>query len=140
MNGIKKYCNDLIDEKKVEPNSSLGKAIAYLNNHWDAFTLFLRLPGVPLTNNDAERLIKRSVLNRKNAYFFKNETGAKIADILMSFMETCILNKINPYDYLIAVQKYQADVRKNPQLWLPWAYEDRLKELKPPVSLEVLRQ
>ncbi len=55
-------------------------------------------------------------------------------------METCILNKINPYDYLIAVQQYQADVRKNPQLWLPWAYEDRLKELKPPVSLEVLRQ
>lgn len=140
MNGIKKYCNDLIEEKMVEPNSSLGKAIAYLNNHWDAFTLFLQVPGVPLTNNDAERLIKRAVLNRKNAYFFKNETGAKIADILMSFMETCILNKKNPYDYLIAVQQYQADVRKNPQLWLPWVYEDRLKELKSPVSAEVLRQ
>ena len=127
MNQIKKYCNDLVDEKKVEPNSSLGKAIAYLNNHWEAFTLFLRIPGVPLTNNDTERLLKRSVLNRKNAYFFKNETGAKIADILMSFMETCVLNHTNPYDYLLAVQEHQSDVRQNPQLWLPWLYENRLK-------------
>lgn len=137
MDEIKTYCNILLNEKRVEPNSSFGKAIAYLNNHWDAFTLFLRVPGVPLTNNDAERLIKRVVLNRKNAYFFKNETGAKIADILMSFMETCVLNKINPYDYLIAVQQYQADVRKNPQLWLPWIYGDRLKELRPLASMEV---
>jgi transposase len=131
MNQIKKYCNDLVNEKRVEPNSSLGKAIAYLNNHWEAFTLFLRIPGVPLTNNDAERLIKKAVLNRKNAYFFKNETGAKIADILMSFLETCTLNQVNPYDYLISVQQYQADVRQNPQLWLPWIYEARLKELQP---------
>lgn len=131
MDGIKKYCNNLIDEKKVEPNSSLGKAIAYLNNHWEAFTLFLRVPGVPLTNNSAEQLIKRPVLNRKNAYFFLNETGAKIADILMSFMETCVLNKVNPYNYLIAVQRYREDVRKNPRLWLPWRFEERLKELQP---------
>jgi transposase len=130
MNEIKKYCNDLVNEKKVEPNSSLGKAIAYLNNHWEAFTLFLRIPGVPLTNNDTERLLKRSVLNRKNAYFFKNETGAKIADILMSFIETCILNHKNPYNYLLAVQQYQSDVRQNPQLWLPWFYENRLKDLQ----------
>ncbi len=139
MDQIKKYCTDLVYQKRVEPNSSLGKAIAYLNNHWEAFTLFLRIPGVPLTNNDAEQLIKRSVLNRKNAYFFKNETGAKIADILMSFMETCILNKANPYDYLLAVQQYQSDVRKNPQLWLPWIYEARLKELQPTLQQSSLR-
>ncbi len=130
MDGIKKYCNSLIDGKKVEPNSSMGKAIAYLNNHWEALTLFLRIPGVPLTNNDAERLIKRAVLNRKNAYFFRNETGAKIADILMSVMETCVLNNVNPYNYLIAIQKYQEDVRRNPALWLPWLYEEHLKTLQ----------
>ena len=113
----------------MEPNSSFGKATAYLNRHWEEFTLFLRIPGVPLTNNAAEHLIKRAVLNRKNAYFFRNETGAKIADILMSFMETCILNEVNPYNYLIAIQRYQTDVRKNPELWLPWIYESRLNEL-----------
>lgn len=129
MERLKNFCNSLIEEKKVEPNSSLGKAIAYMNNHWEAFTLFLKTAEVPLTNNDGERLIKRAVLNRKNAYFFRNETGAKIADILMSVMETCVLNEINPYNFLVAVQEHAADVRKNPGLWLPWLYEDRRKEL-----------
>ena len=130
MEGIKEYCNSLIKDKKVEPNSSMGKTISYLNNHWEAFTLFLRIPGVPLTNNDAERLIKRAVLNRKNAYFFRNETGAKIGDILMSIMETCVLNNVNPYNFLIAIQKYQEDVRKHPLAWMPWLYEEHLKNLQ----------
>lgn len=130
MNRLKIYCNGLIEKKEIEPNSSMGKAIAYLNNHWEGFTTFLRIPGVPLTNNDTERLMKRPVLNRKNAYFFRNEVGAKIADILMSVMETCILNNVNPYDFLIVIQEYQEDVRKNPTLWVPWRYYERLKDLQ----------
>ena len=58
--------------------------------------IHLRMPGVPLTNNENERLIKRAVLNRKNAYFFKTEAGAKIGDVLLSIIETCALNKANP--------------------------------------------
>lgn len=131
MEEIKDYCDSLIESKQVEPNSSLGKAIAYLNNHWEEFTLFLRVAGVPLTNNEGEQLIKRAVLNRKNAYFFRNDTGAKIADILMSMIETCVYNGINPWNYLVAVQTYEKDVRKNPCLWLPWVYESRFKELQP---------
>ena len=131
MNAIKSYCNNLIEKRLVEPNSSMGKAIAYLNNHWKAFTLFLRIPGVPLTNNAAERMIKRAVLNRKNAYFFRNETGSKIADILMSTMETCVLNDVNPHNFLIAIQQYRDDVFRNPTLWFPWLYEKRVKELCP---------
>jgi transposase len=131
MQEMKSYCDTLIETKQVEPNSSLGKAIAYLNNHWSEFTLFLRVPGVPLTNNEGEQLIKRAVLNRKNAYFFRNETGAKIADILMSVIETCVYNETNPWNYLVAVQTYEKDVQRNPRLWLPWVYETRFKELQP---------
>ena len=71
MANIKSYCQELIDNKKVEPNSSLGKAIQYLNNHWEGLTLFLRMPGVPISNNDDERLIKRSVLTVKMPTFLK---------------------------------------------------------------------
>ncbi|MGE4169077.1 MAG: IS66 family transposase [Candidatus Babeliales bacterium] len=125
---IKEYCGYLIDTKQVEPNSSLGKAIQYLNNQWEGLTLFLRVPGVPISNNDDERLMKRAVLNRKNAYFFKTEVGAKIADILMSVIETCALCQINPYQYLIAIQENKEKVLNNPELWLPWNY---LKSLTP---------
>jgi hypothetical protein len=92
----------------------------------------LSVPGVPLTNNLTEQLLKRAVLNRKNAYFYRNETGAKIGDILMSMMETCVLNNKNPWDYLVAVQEHQKDVRQNPTLWVPWNFEARLKELTLP--------
>ena len=39
-----------VPERKVEPNSGLGKAIAYLQKHWSKLTLFLREPGAPLDN------------------------------------------------------------------------------------------
>ena len=132
MNQIKECCHGLIERKEVEPNSSLGKAIAYFSNHWEGLTLFLRIPGVPITNNLNEQLLKRAVLNRKNSYFYRNETGAKIGDILMSMMETCVLNNKNPWDYLVAIQENQKDVRRHPSLWIPWNFEARLKELQPP--------
>ena len=127
MANIKKYCEELFATKRAEPNSSLGKAINYLENHWIGLTLFLRIPGVPISNNDDERLNKRAVLNRKNAYFFKNEAGAKIADILMSIIETCVLNQVNPYNYFLALQQYTLKVFENPKAWLPWNYEQALK-------------
>lgn len=126
MTNLKSYCEGLIDTKQVEPNSSLGKAIQYLKNHWEGLTLFLRIPGVPVSNNDNERLLKRAVLNRKNAYFFKTETGAKIADILLSTIETCVLNKVNPYNYLITIQENVDRVLKDPKSWLPWNYTQAL--------------
>jgi hypothetical protein len=36
------------EEKNVEPNSGLGKAISYLLNHWEKLTLFLQQAGAPL--------------------------------------------------------------------------------------------
>jgi transposase len=127
MEKTRAYCKKLIETKQVEPNSSFGKAINYLENHWEGFTLFLRIPNVPLSNNEDERLMKRVVLNRKNSYFFKTEAGARIADILMSLIETCALNKINPYHYLITIQQDKTQVLNHPEDWLPWNYEETLK-------------
>jgi transposase len=52
-------------EKKTEPNSGPGKAIACLLRHWKGLTAFLREPGAPLDNNICERALKRAVLHRK---------------------------------------------------------------------------
>ena len=43
------------DERRVEPNSALGGAIAYLLRHWEKLTLFLRVAGAPLDNNVCEQ-------------------------------------------------------------------------------------
>jgi hypothetical protein len=126
MNKLKNYASNLIDKKKVEPNSSFGKAINYLNNHWEGLTLILRDGNAPLSNNDCERAIKSSVLIRKNSYFYKTCWGAFIGDALLSIIKTCDLNGINPYDYLIAVQANSEAIEKKPNDWLPWNYTQNI--------------
>ena len=51
MDDLEDWCHVQLDEKLVEPNSNLGKAIQYMIRHWDALTLFLEVPGAPLDNN-----------------------------------------------------------------------------------------
>jgi transposase len=63
-------------EKKAEPNSGLGQAITYLLRHWRGLTAFLREADAPLDNNLCERALKRAVLHRKNALFYKTMNGA----------------------------------------------------------------
>jgi transposase len=127
MNELQGYCNELLDNKIVEPNSGFGKAIRYLNNHWEGLTLFLRDGKAPLSNNDAERAIKSFVLIRKNSYFYKTCWGAFVGDTLLSIIKTCALNSINPYDYLVAIQANVDEVRKHPDAWLPWNYSENAK-------------
>ena len=122
MNELQSYCKLLFDNKIVEPNSGFGKAIKYLNNHWEGLTLFLRDGKAPLSNNDAERAIKSFVLIRKNSYFYKTCWGAFVGDTILSAIKTCTLNSINPYNYLVAIQANVDEVKKNPSRWLPWNY------------------
>jgi len=111
------------DEKKVEPNSGLGKAFTYMLKHWEPLTLFLRVEGAPLDNNVCEQALKMAIMHRKNSLFYRTLHGAYIGDLFMSLIHTCRLAKVNPLHYLVALQKYSHEVFKNPQEWLPWNYE-----------------
>jgi transposase len=111
-----------IGQRLVEPNSGLGEAIAYLRKHWDALTLFLRLPGAPLDNNICERALKKAILHRKNAYFYKTENGAHVGDLFMSLIHTCQLNAANPFHYLTELQKHADEMAAAPADWMPWNY------------------
>ena len=61
MDALYQWFNEQIDECdecKVEPNSGLGQAIAYMNKHWGALTMFMKVAGCPLDNNIVERSLK----------------------------------------------------------------------------------
>jgi hypothetical protein len=123
MEELKNWFNEQFDEKKVEPNSGLGQAISYMLNHWEPLTLFLREPNAPLDNNLCEQALKRAILHRKNSMFFKTEHGAYIGDMFMSLIHTCVLVDVNPFDYLLALQRHSSELFKNPHNWLPWNFE-----------------
>jgi hypothetical protein len=122
MDDLHQWLKNQFAEHKTEPNSGLGKAISYLLRHWPELTLFLRQAGAPLDNNIAERMLKKAILHRKNALFYKTMNGARVGDLFMSLIHTCELNKVNPFDYLTALLRHPAELSVCPAEWMPWNY------------------
>ena len=129
MDDLKKWCQALLDARKTEPNSGLGTAIKYLLKHWDKLTLFLTLAGAPIDNNICERAIKKAILHRKNAMHYKTLDGARVGDLFMSFIHTAELNKLEPFEYLVAIQRHRRAVEDDPAAWMPWNYTEALAAL-----------
>jgi transposase len=114
-------------ERKTEPNSGLGKAITYLLRHWRPLALFLRQAGAPLDNNIVERALKRAVLHRKNALFYRTLNGAQVGDLFMSLIHTCQLCGANSFDYLTELQRHAQELAASPAEWMPWNYRQALE-------------
>ena len=118
----------LLDQKGLHgPTSTLGKAVQYSLNNWEAQPLFLtdpRLPGPsavegpgpgavegpgpsavegPIDNNGAENSLRTIALGRKNyLFYYDEETGQKQA-VIYSLVASCQANGVNPELYLADV-------------------------------------
>ena len=68
----------------------------------------------------AERALKRAVLHRKNALFYRTLHGAEVGDRFMSLIHSCELNGVNSFDYLAALQRIAASLALSPKNWMPW--------------------
>lgn len=126
MKELKEWLQAQFAERKTEPNSGLGKAINYLLRHWQPLTQFLRVAGAPLDNNIAERALKRAVLHRKNALFYRTLNGAHVGDLFMSLIHTCQLCGANSFDYMTELQRHARELAANPAEWMPWNYRQTL--------------
>src|SRR5262245_39126722 len=122
MEALHTWLDTQMDDHLVEPNSALGKAIGYMQHHWDTLTRFLSVPGAPLDNNLAERALKLFIRQRNNPLFYKSTQSAYIASVLTSLIATCLYAGINAVEYLVALHEHRADVWADPAAWLPWAY------------------
>lgn len=134
LEALQQWLAEQIEQHRVEPNSGLGEAIGFMRRHWGPLTLFLREPGAPLDNNLCERSLKMAILHRKNSLGFKTQHGAQVGDLFMSLIQTCRLNRVNPWDYLMALVHHADQVRASPEHWLPWNYRDTLERAKTPAS------
>jgi transposase len=119
---LKTWLEQQTAQRLLEPNSSLGKAIAYLLNHWTTLTRCVKEPDAPLDNNVAERALKLAIRQRKNSLFYATEHSAYIASVLTSVIATCVQAGVNALEYLVAVQEHRQEVFANPSAWLPWNY------------------
>ncbi len=85
------------------PRSDLGRAVRYMLKRWDALTVFVDNPLVPLDNNAAERSLRGPVVGRKNHYGSKSKRGTEAAAIFYTLLETAKLQGVEPAFYLKTV-------------------------------------
>jgi transposase len=122
LEALKVWIEDRIEKRIVEPNSAVGSAYNYLLTHWSGLTQFLQTPKAPLDNNIVERALKLAVLQRKNSNYFRSDVGAFVSDVIMSILESCRLNGVEPFGYLVAAIENQRALRSSPEQWLPWVW------------------
>ena len=129
MNTLRQWMEAQFTQHLVEPNSGLGKAITYFLRHWKGLTAFFRDAGAPLDNNICERALKRAVLHRKNALFYRTLHGSEVGDLFMSLIHTCELTDANPFDYLTELQRHAHELAADPSEWMPWNYRETLAQI-----------
>jgi transposase len=129
MEDLKQWLTAQLDDRLVEPNSGLGRAIKYMLNHWEKLTQFLRVTAAPLDNNICERSLKMAIRHRRNSLFYQTVNGAHVGDLFMSLINTCRLNNVDPFDYLTALNTHAARLAEDPQDWMPWNYSETVVRL-----------
>ena len=126
MTALKSWLEQQFEERNVEPNSSLWKALQYLLNHWQTLTQFLQVERAPLDNNIVERALKLAIRQRKNSLFYATDSSAYIASMLTSLIATCLHAGVNALEYLVALQEHRTAVFRDPAAWMPWNYQVNL--------------
>lgn len=87
--------------QRALPQSSLGKANAYLMGMWSGLVRFLDHPLLPLDNNATERALRGAVLGRNNHYGSRSQRGTEVAALFYSLLETTKLVDVEPKRYLL---------------------------------------
>ncbi|NNJ84288.1 MAG: IS66 family transposase [Gammaproteobacteria bacterium] len=72
-------------------------------NDWEAIFAVLSHPHLPLTNNEAERLLRPLVILRRISYGTRSENGTRALALLASVVETCRKRQLSPWPYLAQV-------------------------------------
>jgi transposase len=83
-------------QQRALPESSLGKAIAYMLGLWAGLTRFLDDPRIPLDDNATERGLRAMVLGRKNHYGSRSKRGTEVAALFYSLIESAKLCGVEP--------------------------------------------
>jgi transposase len=72
--------------------------------------------------------LKKAILHRKNALFYRTINGARVGDLFMSLIHTAELCGINPFDYLTELLRHPRELAQAPASWMPWNYRENLAQ------------
>jgi transposase len=87
-------------QPELLPKSEAGQAVSYLLKNWTALTRYLEDGDLAIDNNHTERSLRGVALGRRNWTFFGSDRGGTTFAILRSFVASCELLKIDPFEWL----------------------------------------
>lgn len=86
--------------RAVLPKSTIGQALHYSLERWDKLMLYATNGNLEIDNNLVENAIRPVAIGRKNYLFAGSHNGARRAAMLYSFLGTCKINDVNPFEWL----------------------------------------
>jgi hypothetical protein len=98
LDGIRTACIDALP--KYDKASTMRKAIASILDRWAGLTVYTSRGDLPIDNNQAERVLRPSVIGRKNWYFIGSEDATDWAATNFTLCESCRLAKVEPRAWL----------------------------------------
>ncbi len=107
------------------PRSTLGKAIGYMNHHWEKLCYFLKDPIVWPDNNRVERALRLPKLCQKNHLFTQSRSGSHALEVYYTIIATCRMYRICPEDYLtdITIRINEGHPMSRLDELLPWNWQ-----------------
>ena len=97
---------DSIHERLIEhlpeilPKSDWGKAVGYALRNWNELCRYTENGEWNIDNNLIENTIRPIALGRRNFLFAGSHEAAQRSAMIYTFMATCKINNVNPYDWL----------------------------------------
>lgn len=98
LNGLKSWM--LENYKSVLPKSTIGQALYYSLERFDKLMLYTSDGKLEIDNNLVENAIRPVAIGRKNYLFAGSHNGARRAAMLYSFLGTCKINDVNPFEWM----------------------------------------
>lgn len=86
--------------KAILPKSTIGQALHYSLERFDKLMIYTNDGRLEIDNNLVENAIRPVAVGRKNYLFAGSHNGAARAAMLYSFLGTCKLNEVNPFEWL----------------------------------------
>jgi transposase len=85
------------------PSSPFTKALNYSLEREKNLRVFLEFPDIPPDTNEIERMLRPIPMGRKAWLFAWTEVGAKYVGIIQTLIQSCRLQGVDPYVYLVDV-------------------------------------
>ena len=105
------------------PKSTLGKAVTYARNQWEALRRYTEDGRLTIDNNVSERTLRHQAVGRKNWLFLGSEAAGPRAAVLYTILAGAKRHRIEPWAYVrdLLLRLHADDLRLEEMLPDRWA-------------------